>query len=50
MTSNLGERGKDGSSWDEYFLTPEQCEDEAERFKDQHHQNSNSCGYAPCRL
>jgi type I restriction enzyme, R subunit len=34
MTSNLGEKGKDGNSWDEYFLTPEQHEDEAERFKD----------------
>jgi type I restriction enzyme, R subunit len=34
MTSNLGEKGKDGSSWDEYFLTPEQREDEADRFKD----------------
>jgi len=31
MTSNLGEKG---SSWDEYFLTPEQREDEADRFKD----------------
>lgn len=34
MTSHLGEKGKDGSSWDEYCLTPEQREDEAERFKD----------------
>ena len=34
MTSNLGEKGKDGTSWDEYYLTPEQREDEAERFKD----------------
>lgn len=33
MTSNLGEKGKDGTSWDEYYLTPEQREDEAERFK-----------------
>ena len=34
MTSHLGEKGKDGrSSWDEYFLTPEQREDEADRFK-----------------
>jgi type I restriction enzyme R subunit len=33
MTSNLGERGKDGTSWDEYYLTPEQREDEADRFK-----------------
>ena len=33
MTSNLGERGKDEISWDEYYLTPEQREDEAERFK-----------------
>lgn len=24
MTSNLGERGKDGTSWDEYYLTFEQ--------------------------
>jgi type I restriction enzyme, R subunit len=29
MTSNLGERGKDRTSWDEYYLTPEQREDEA---------------------
>jgi type I restriction enzyme, R subunit len=34
MTSHLGEKGKDGSSWDEYFLTPEQREVESERFKD----------------
>ena len=34
MTSNLGEHGKDGSSWDQYYLTPEQREDEADRFKD----------------
>ena len=33
MTSHLGEKGKDGSSWDEYFLTPEQREEEADRFK-----------------
>jgi type I restriction enzyme R subunit len=32
MTSNLGEKGKDGSSWDEYYLTSEQREDEA-KFK-----------------
>lgn len=30
MTSHLGEKGGD---WDEYHLTPEQREDEAERFK-----------------
>ena len=34
MTSVLGERGSDGSSWDEYYLTPEQREAESERFKD----------------
>jgi type I restriction enzyme, R subunit len=34
MTSNLGEKGKDETSWDKYFLTPEQREDEADRFKD----------------
>ena len=33
MTSHLGEKGKDGSSWDEYFLTPDQREEEADRFK-----------------
>jgi type I restriction enzyme R subunit len=33
MTSHLGERGKDGTSWDEYYLTFEQREDEADRFK-----------------
>ena len=33
MTSNLGEKGKDGLSWDEYFLTPEQREQESEKFK-----------------
>jgi type I restriction enzyme R subunit len=33
MTSYLGEKGKDGISWDEYFLTHDQREDEAERFK-----------------
>ncbi len=34
MTSHLGEKGKDGSSWDEYYLTSEQREEEADRFKD----------------
>lgn len=33
MTSHLGEKGKDGSSWDEFFLTPDQREEEADRFK-----------------
>jgi type I restriction enzyme, R subunit len=34
MTSHLGEKGKDGrSSWDEYFLTADQREEEADRFK-----------------
>ena len=34
MTSHLGEKGKDGASWDEYYLTSDQREDEADRFKD----------------
>jgi type I restriction enzyme, R subunit len=34
MTSRLGEKGKDGSSWDEYFLTPDQREEESDHFKD----------------
>lgn len=34
MTSELGETGKDGLSWDEYYLSPEQREREAEKFKD----------------
>ena len=34
MTSHLGEKGKDGSSWDEFYLTSEQREVESERFKD----------------
>ena len=33
MTSNPGERGKDGQSWDEYHLSPVQREQGAERFK-----------------
>src|SRR5829696_9246712 len=33
MTSHLGEKGKDGTSLDEYFLTPDQREEEADRFK-----------------
>src|SRR5207244_3011680 len=33
MTSQLGEKGKDGTSWDKYYLTQEQREQEAERFK-----------------
>lgn len=33
MTSHLGEKGKDGTSWDEYFLTSDQREEEADRFK-----------------
>ncbi|AIC16478.1 type I restriction endonuclease subunit R [Nitrososphaera viennensis] len=34
MTSQLGEKGKDGISWDQYYLTPEQREQESEKFKD----------------
>ena len=34
MTSNLGETGKDGKSWDQYYLPSEQREQEAEKFKD----------------
>jgi type I restriction enzyme, R subunit len=33
MTSRLGEGGKDGNSWDQYFLTLDQREEEANRFK-----------------
>ncbi|MEX2313007.1 MAG: type I restriction enzyme endonuclease domain-containing protein, partial [Nitrosopumilaceae archaeon] len=33
MTSNLGETGKDGISWDKYYLSPEHREQEAEKFK-----------------
>jgi len=33
MTSNLGETGKDGKSWDKYYLAPEHREQEAEKFK-----------------
>ncbi len=29
MTSRLGEKGKDGSSWDEYFLSEDQREKES---------------------
>jgi type I restriction enzyme, R subunit len=36
MTSHLGEKGKDGSSWDEYFLTSDQREEESDHFKDLH--------------
>ena len=34
MTSHLGEKGKDGSSWDEHYLSSEEREQESERFKD----------------
>jgi type I restriction enzyme, R subunit len=34
MTSSLGETGKDGKSWDPYYLSPEQREQESEKFKD----------------
>jgi len=34
MTSNLGETGKDGKNWDQYYLSSEQREQEAEKFKD----------------
>lgn len=34
MTSHLGEKGKDGNSWDEYYLSSVQREEESERFKD----------------
>ena len=33
MTSELGETGKDGLSWDEYFLNQQQREMESEKFK-----------------
>ena len=33
MTSNLGEKGKNDKSWDDYYLSPEQREQEAEKFK-----------------
>ena len=33
MTSKLGETGKDGASWDKYYLTIQQREGEADRFK-----------------
>lgn len=33
MTSNLGEKGEDGTSWDEHFTTIEQREFESEFFK-----------------
>lgn len=33
MTSELGEVGKDGESWDKYHLAPEQRNRESERFK-----------------
>ena len=33
MTSGLGERGKDGQSWDEHYLSSGQREQEAEKFK-----------------
>jgi len=35
MTSHLGEKGKDDKLWDEYYLSNEQREREAEKFKDQ---------------
>ncbi len=34
MTSSLGETGKDGKSWDPYYLSPEQRDQETEKFKD----------------
>ncbi len=33
MTSELGEVGKDGESWDKHYLSPEQRNRESERFK-----------------
>ncbi len=33
MTSKLGEKGRDGNSWDEYFLSEEQREKETTWFK-----------------
>jgi len=33
MTSKLGEKGRDGNSWDEYFLSEEQREKEITWFK-----------------
>lgn len=34
MTSEFDEKGKDGASWNEYYLPQEEREREAERFKD----------------
>ncbi len=34
MTSDLGERGKDGLSWDEFYLSKDDREKESEKFKD----------------
>lgn len=34
MTSQLGEKGKDGISWDQHYLAPERRERESEKFKD----------------
>lgn len=34
MTSNLDEKGKDGLSWDEFYLSPGDRENESEKFKD----------------
>lgn len=33
MTSHIGETGKNGESWDKYYLTPEQRNRESEMFK-----------------
>lgn len=33
MTSDLGEKGKDGKSWDDYYLSQDMREKEAEKFK-----------------
>lgn len=43
MTFNLGEKGKDGSSWDEYYLASEQREEEADRFKDPSDPTEKQC-------
>ena len=52
MTSHLGETGKDGISWDPYFLSEEQREKESEWFKSPEDSTADShcCGHASGRI
>ena len=52
MTSNLGEAGEDGKSWDEYYLSPEQRERGSRKIQGfkRSNQDPDCRGHAACRI